>query len=158
MATPDGHSLDEIRNMRQHRLGLLEKRQAIEGFRTPPEVIIEIAQTRAELGIVESAINHPADAEMAEEMGAGGRFLALDKRIERANARQDERMDRFERAIEKRLDRMEEHADARHDLQEEKHEIGAALYRTTLTRTSIIALVALMLSIGIVVYLVALIR
>lgn len=154
MATPDGHTLDEIRNTRAHRLALLEKRQAIEGFRVDPAVIMEIAQTRRELGIVEDAISHPADAEMAEELGAGGRFLALDKRIERANSRQDERMDRFERAIEKRLDRMEEHADARHDLQEQKHEIGAALYRTTLSRTSIIALLSLMVGIGIVLYLV----
>lgn len=155
MGSEDRHSLEELRNIRTNRLRLLEKRQAIEGFHTPPEIIMEIAQTRRELGIVEDAISHPADAEMAEELGAGGRFLALDKRIERANGRQDERMDRFERAIEKRLDRMEEHADRRHELQEEKHEIGAALYRTTLTRTSIIALVALLMGLGIVAYLVA---
>ena len=154
MATDDRQSLDEIRNERLHRLALLEKRQAIEGFRTPPEIVREIFQTKRELGIVEAAINHPADAEMAEELGAGGRFLALDQRIERANERQDERMDRFERAIEKRLDRMEEHADKRHDLQEQKHEIGAALYRTTLNRTSIIALAALLTGIGLIVYLV----
>jgi hypothetical protein len=153
MATDESQKLDEIRNMRQHRLGLLEKRQAIEGFRTPPEIIIEIAQTRAELGMVEDVLTHPADLAMAEDLGAGGRFLALDQRIERANARSDERMDRFERAIERRLDRMEEHADARHDLQEEKHEIGAALYRTTLNRTSIIALLSLIIGIGIVFYL-----
>lgn len=154
MATDEIQKLDEIRNKRLHRLGLLERRQAIEGFRTPPEIIIEIAQTRAELGMVEDVISHPADLAMAEDLGAGGRFLALDQRIERASARQDERMDRFERAIEKRLDRMEEHADARHELQEEKHEIGAATYRALAARTNIIALVSLVISLGIVVYLV----
>lgn len=154
MATDEGQKLDEIRNMRQHRLGLLEKRQAIEGFRTPPEIIIEIAQTRAELGMVEDVLTHPADLAMAEDLGAGGRFLALDQRIERASARQDERMDRFERAIERRLDRMEEHADERHALQEEKHEIGTALYRNTLKVLAVLTVVALGIGIGILVYLV----
>jgi hypothetical protein len=154
MATDDRPSPDEIRNTRLHRLVLLRRRQAIEGFRVDPSITMEITQTQRELGIVEDVISHPADAEMAEELGAGGRFLALDKRIERANSRQDERMDRFERAIEKRLDRMEEHADARHDLQEQRHEIGSALYRTTLTRTSITALLSLVIGIGVVVYLV----
>ena len=154
MATDESQKLDEVRNMRQHRLGLLEKRQAIEGFRTPPEVIIEIAQTRAELGIVEDVLSHPADLAMAEDLGAGGRFLALDQRIERANARQDERMDRFERTIERRLDRMEEHADKRHALQEEKHEVGALLYRNTLKVLAWAVVIALGLGIGIIAYLV----
>jgi hypothetical protein len=155
MATDDRPSPDEIRNTRLHRLELLRRRQALEGFRVDPSVTIEIVQTQRELGIVDDVITHPADIEMAEELGAGGRFLALDKRIERANTRQDERMDRFERAIEKRLDRMEEHADRRHELQEEKHEIGAAIYRALAARTNVIALLALVMVVGVIVYLVA---
>ena len=126
----NNQAVEEIRNARLHRLNLLKKRQEIEGFRTPPEVITEIWQTQRELGITEDVIAHPADVAMAEELGAGGRFLALDARIERIDERLDERMDRFEVAIEKRLDRMEEYAVARYNAQEEKHEAGAQRYQS----------------------------
>ena len=143
MAAEDDFKLEEIRNEKIHRLNLLKKRQAIEGFRTPPEIIIEIARTERELGIVESAITHPADASMAEEMGAGGRFLALDRKLDRVEERAQERLDRFEQRIEasiarvqssfnQRMDRMEEHADDRFQIQEKKHEQGAAFYRSRL--------------------------
>ena len=129
MAAEDQKRLEEIYNTKLHRLRLLEKRQALEGFAVDPSVIMEIERTRAELLPVESALSHAVDVQTAEDMGAGGRFLALDKRIERIDERLDERMDRFERAIERRLDRMEEHSAARYEASEGKHESGALLYR-----------------------------
>lgn len=118
MGAEDNYKLEEIRNEKLHRLRLLEKRQSIEGFRTPPEIVIEIERTRRELGIVESAITHPADASMAEEMGAGGRFLALDRKL-----------DLVIKMFSERMDRMEEHADERYRNQETKRDASAVFIR-----------------------------
>lgn len=145
MAADDQKRLEEIRNTKLHRLRLLERRQALEGFQTPPEVIMEIEKTRAELLPVENALSHAVDIQTAEDMGAGGRFLALDKRIQRIDERLDERMDRFERAIEHRLDRMEEHSEDRYDAQEAKHESGAQLYRLLFIILSLGVILALVL-------------
>jgi hypothetical protein len=145
MALEDQQRLEEIYNTKLHRLRLLEKRQAIEGFNTPPEVIIEIEKTRAEIQPVERALNHAADVQTAEDMGAGGRFLALDKRIESIDERLDERMDRFERAIERRLDRMEGHSEERYRAQEAKHDSGTLLYRFLFALLSFGVILALVL-------------
>lgn len=106
---------------------------------------MEIERTRAELQPVENALSHAADVQTAEDMGAGGRFLALDKRIERIDERLDERMDRFEGAIERRLDRMEEHNAARYEAQEAKHESGSQLYRLLFMILSLGVILALVL-------------
>jgi hypothetical protein len=129
MGAESNQAVEEIRNTRLQRLALLKRRQSIEGFRVDPSVVIEIVQTQRELGIADDVVSHPADVAMAEELGAGGRFLALDSRIERIDQRLDERMDRFELAIEKRLDRMEEHSVTRYESQEAKHDSGSQLYR-----------------------------
>lgn len=118
MAAEDSRRLEEIRNERLHRLRLLEKRHAIEGFRTPPEVLAEIEQTRRELGMVEDAMTHPASAETAEAMGAGARWLATDRKL-----------DLVVKMLSERMDRMEEHADERFRMQEAKHERGAVRYQ-----------------------------
>lgn len=141
----NNNDIEEIRNARIHRLNLLRKRQAIEGFRTPPEIITEIIQTQRELGITEDIVSHPADVALAEQLGAGGRFLALDKRIERIDERLDERMDRFEQAIEKRLDRMEGHNEERYQSQEAKHESGAQLYQFLFVLLTIGVIISLVL-------------
>lgn len=118
----DTRRLEEIKNDRLHRLRLLEKRQAIEGFRTPPEVIAEIETTRAQLGMVGNAIEHPGDVQTAEAMGAGGRWLALDRKL-----------DLVVQMLERRMDRMEEHADERYQNQETKRDAAAAFIRLALT-------------------------
>lgn len=117
MANEDSQRLEEIRNSRLHRLRLLQRRQAIEGVNTPPEVVIEIAQTQRELGMVEDAITHPASAETAEAMGAGGRWLATDRKL-----------DMVVKMLSERMDRLEEHASDRFDIQERAHTEGARLY------------------------------
>jgi CHASE3 domain sensor protein len=121
MGADDNRRLEEIRNERIHRLRLLEKRQAIEGFRTPPEVFAEIEQTRRELGMVEDAMTHPASVDTAEAMGAGARWLATDRKL-----------DLVVKMLSERMDRMEEHADERHETQERARESGQAFYRLAL--------------------------
>jgi hypothetical protein len=122
----DSRRLEEIRNERLHRLRLLEKRQAIEGFRTPPEIIAEIEQTRRELGMVEDAMMHPASIETADAMGAGARWLATDRKL-----------DLIVKMLSERMDRMEEHASERFDTQEEKRDAGASFYRQALIALTI---------------------
>lgn len=134
MGVDDAQRIEEIRNERLHRLRLLEKRQAIEGFRTPPEVITEITKTRYELGMAESIINHPADVETVEAMGAGGRWLATDRKL-----------DLIVKMLTERMDRMEEHSQERYEAQEKKHDTGAALYRGWLTSISFAVIIALIL-------------
>lgn len=134
MAVDDQQRLEEIRNARLHRLRLLEKRQAIEGFSVDPSVIAEIAQTRAELGMVDSALSHPVNAETAEAMGAGGRYLANDRKL-----------DRLFQMLTERMDRMEEHADERYKSQEAKHEAGARLYQLLFTLFGIGLIISLVI-------------
>lgn len=141
MAAEDKKSLEEIHNARLHRLRLLEHRQAIEGFRTPPEVVaeiaqtrVEIAQTKAEIAVVESAMSHPVDVQMAEDMGPGARFLATDKKL-----------DLVIKMFTERMDRMEEHADARYQSQEAKHEAGARLYQFLFVLLSIGVILSLVI-------------
>ncbi len=117
MVNEDSQRLEEIRNDKLHRLRLLQKRQAIGGADTPPEIVIEIEGTKRELGMVEDAIAHPASAETAEAMGAGGRWLATDRK-----------QDFIVKMLSERMDRMEEHAAERFDIQERAHTEGARLY------------------------------
>jgi hypothetical protein len=118
----DNQKLQEIQNERLHRLRLLEKRQAIEGFRTPPEIITEIEQTRHELGIIKDAIEHPIGADTAEAMGAGGRWLVLDRKL-----------DLVIKMFSERMDSMEEHSLERYYSQEEKRDNSAAFIRLALS-------------------------
>jgi hypothetical protein len=134
VALDDQQRLEEIRNARLHRLRLLEKRQAVEGFRVDPAVIAEIAQTRAELGMVDSALSHPVNAETAEAMGAGGRYLATDRKL-----------DLLFKMLTERMDRMEEHADDRYQTQERKHEAGARLYQFLFVLLSIGLIISLVI-------------
>jgi len=134
MGAEDSRRLEEIRNERLHRLRLLEKRQAIEGFRTPPEVLVEIETTRRELGMVEDAMTHPASAETAEAMGAGARWLATDRKL-----------DLIVKLLSERMDRMEEHADERFVMQEQAREDGARFYRIALAILALGVLLALIL-------------
>jgi hypothetical protein len=121
MADDDQRRLESIRNDRLHRLRLLEKRQAIEGFRVDPSVLVEIETTRRELGMVEDAITHPASAEMAEEMGAGARWLATDRKL-----------DMVVKLLSERMDRMEEHSLERYEHQESQRDASAAFIRLAL--------------------------
>lgn len=96
MGADDLQALHEIRNERLHRLRLLEKRQSIEGFRTPPEVIIEIDQTRKELGLVDTVLNNPIPQETVTAIGTSGQYLALDRKLDMVVKFLSERMDRME--------------------------------------------------------------
>lgn len=96
MGTDDLRDLQEIRNVRLHRLRLLEKRQAVEGFATPPEVILEIASTRKELAMVENVLSNPMAAETVDAIGSTGQYLALDKKLDLVVKMLGERMDRME--------------------------------------------------------------
>jgi len=71
----------EIRNERLHRLRLLEKRQARQGGDTPPEIIIEIESTRAELGMSDLLLAEKVSTEFADTIGSGGQFLVLTRLI-----------------------------------------------------------------------------
>lgn len=143
MANEDSKRLEEIRNDRLHRLRLLERLQAIKGVDCPPEVIIEIEQARRELGIVEDAIAHPASAEVAEAIGAGGRWLANDRKLDLV-------IDMFRdqgRAQSERMDRMEEHSIERYHASEKKHDDGAYLYIRLFAIVIIGVVLALLLSV-----------
>lgn len=103
MATDDLKRIQGIRNDKLHRLRLLEKQQAIQGFRTPPEVIIEIEQTRKEIEPLDYALSNPGSVNTAEEIGAGGRYLALDRKMDLVVKMLSERMDRMEETTAERL-------------------------------------------------------
>jgi hypothetical protein len=106
----------------------------MEGFRTPPEVLSEIAQTRVELGMVDSALSHPGNIETAEAMGAGGRWLATDRKL-----------DLIAKMLSERMDRMEEHADERYRSQEIKHDNGARLYQFLFVLLSVGLIISLVI-------------
>lgn len=144
MANEDSRRLEEIRADRLHRLRLLQRRQAVEGANTDPAIVIEIEQTRSELGIVEGAIAHPASAETAEAIGAGGRWLATDRKLDLV-------IDMFRdqgRAQSERMDRMEEHSLERFDIQERKHAAGSYLYIRLFAVIIIGVFLALLLSVA----------
>lgn len=138
MALDDRSHLEEIRNERLHRLRLLEKRQAIEGFGTPPEVIIEIDQTRRELGIVEAAITSPIPAETIEAIGPAGQFQALNRAIERSEQRLSERMDR-----------MEENSAEWRSSERAAREVGQHSYRQLVSVSLVLSAVALAVSLAV---------
>lgn len=96
MAKDDLNRVLEIRNERLHRLRLLEKRQAQEGFNTPPSIILEIEQTRRELGIAEAVVRNPGSLETAEAVGSAGQYLALDSKLDTVIRFLSERIDRME--------------------------------------------------------------
>jgi hypothetical protein len=96
VGTDDLRQLQEIRNERLHRLRLLEKRQAIEGFHTPPEIIVEIDQTRKELGLVESVLSSPVSQETVDAIGSSGQYMALAHQIAVVAKYLGERMDRMD--------------------------------------------------------------
>lgn len=96
MAKDDLNRVLSIRNDKLHRLRLLEKRQAQEGFDTPPSIILEIEQTRRELGITEEVVRNPGSFETAEAVGSAGQYLALDSKLDMVSHFLSERMDRME--------------------------------------------------------------
>lgn len=96
MAKDDLNRVLGIRNDKLHRLRLLEKRQAQEGFDTPPSIILEIEQTRRELGITEEVVRNPGSFETAEAVGSAGQYLALDSKLDMVSRFLSERMDRME--------------------------------------------------------------
>lgn len=134
MAAEDARSLEEIRDAKLLRLRALEKEQARKGFSTPPEVVVEIAQLRSDLGIVENAIAHPASVQTAEEIGPGARWLATDRKL-----------DLLFKMLTERMDRMEEHADERYRTQEAKHDRGAQLYQFLFILLSIGLIISLVI-------------
>ena len=65
-----------IRKVKLKRLHELDLQAAAYGeYNVPPQVQMERSSLRDELGMVETAINAPARAEVSEELGAAGRFL-----------------------------------------------------------------------------------
>lgn len=143
MGAQDIRRLREIRNDKLHRLRLLEKQQAIMGFNTPPETIIEIETTRRELEPIEYALAHPAEADALEELGTGGRWLALDRKFDLFSARFSERMDR-----------MEEHSEEKFQQQEQARIAGSGAYRlimSVLAAGVLISLIAALAAIVIVI-------
>jgi hypothetical protein len=119
----------EIRNERLHRLRLLELRQARQGNETPPDIIIEIESTKAELGMSDLLLAEKTSVEFADAIGSGGQFLILTRLIgqlaqqgiERGVRQQEDieavrqqieaRLETQGRAIEERIDRVETHQD-----------------------------------------------
>ncbi len=65
-----------IRKVKLARLHELDVQAAAYGkYNTPPQIEMERTSLRDELGMVETAINAPARAEVSEELGVSGRFL-----------------------------------------------------------------------------------
>lgn len=75
------HRLLEIRAAKLARLRLLELRQAREGDGTDPAVIIEIEGLRRGLGQLDAAVASPLTADVVEELGQSGRYMATDTRL-----------------------------------------------------------------------------
>lgn len=124
----------EIRNERLHRLRLLEYRQAQQGIETPPHVVIEIAETKAELGLSDLLVAEKASGAFADEIGPEGRFLvttrlmsqlarqveqlgtqleqqgqATKDQIDTQRQQIEQRIETQGQSIEGRIDRVEEH-------------------------------------------------
>lgn len=151
----------EIRNERLHRLRLLELAQARKGIDTPPDIIIEIETTRAELGISELLLAEKASKEFAEEIGAEGQFLVLTRlikevagQIETQGRLTSERIETQGRSIEERIDRVEEHQEAVNTRQDNERKAGQR--RTRLAMFAIA--VALIVLAGGVIYIVITLR
>lgn len=145
MAADDTRRLEEIRDDRLRRLRTLERQQARQGFNTPAEVIVEIAQLSADLGMVEKAIRHPASAETAEAMGAGGRWLATDRKL-----------DQVVQFLSERMDRMEEHSAEWRERERDERIAGQQAYRPWAFVALAISLLAMALAIAAVVLIVVL--
>lgn len=65
-----------IRKIKLNRLYELDKQAAAYGaYSVPPHVEMERGSLRDELGMMESAINSPARADVTDELGPAGRFL-----------------------------------------------------------------------------------
>lgn len=92
----DHSRLEDIRKQRLRRLRILEKRQAAEGFNTPPEITIEIEQIRRDLEMADTVISAPISQEVVEAAGPSGQYVALDKKLDRVVDLLSERMDRME--------------------------------------------------------------
>ncbi len=135
MGADDLRQLTEIRNERLHRLRLLEKRQAIEGFHTPPEIIVEIEQTRQELGLVESVMSSPVSQETVQAIGPAGQYMALAKQMDMVVKFLGERMDRME---ETSLEWRTTERQSRHD--------GQRLYRVLLVLSVLLSGAALIVA------------
>lgn len=66
----------QIRKIKAARLFELDKQAAAFGeYSVPPQIEMERVSLRDELGMMESAIQAPARAEIGDELGAAGRFL-----------------------------------------------------------------------------------
>jgi len=66
----------QVLKIKQARLHELDKQAAAFGaIYTPPHIEMERVSLREELGMVETAIQSPARAEVTEELGPAGRFL-----------------------------------------------------------------------------------
>lgn len=110
MGAEDEQRRLEIRNERLHRLRLLELRQARQGNDTPPEVLIEIASTRRELGMAELLVQAGVSQEFAAELGSDNQFAIIMHLFEESRRQQatraqmtDERFDRVEEVQHLRL-------------------------------------------------------
>lgn len=66
----------DIRRVKLRRLHELDRQAAAYGeFNVPPHIQMERTSLQDELGMVETAINAPARAEIGDQLGASGRFL-----------------------------------------------------------------------------------
>lgn len=96
MAAADLTRLQEIRQLTLESLRILEERQALEGFATPPSVRIEIERKRRELGLVEAVISSPFTPAAVDAVGISGQYMALAKQLDNAVKFLSERIDRTE--------------------------------------------------------------
>lgn len=156
----------EIRNERLHRLRLLELRAARQGNDTPPEIVIEIESTKAELGMSDLLLAEKTSTEFADAIGSSGQFLVLTRLIgqlaqqgiERGTRQQEDidtlrqqieaRIELQGRATEARIDRVEERQQTTNDQQDAARRAGQ---RRTRLAMFAIALTLTVLTIGIIV-------
>ena len=102
MGAEDEQRIKEIRNVRLHRLRLLELQQANLGINAPPELLIEIEATKRELGLVETLIASPLEPRFADQLGSTGQFTIIVHMI-----------DQMGKMLGERIDRVEEHGEER---------------------------------------------
>jgi len=159
----------EIRNERLHRLRLLELAQARKGGDTPPDIIIEIETTKAELGMSDLLLAEKASIEFADMIGSGGQFLVLARLIgqlakqvdsqgtlnkEQMDAQRDQIESRIEaqgRATEARIDRVEDMQLATNDAQDLARAVGQRRTRLAMFSIAITLVVLAVLVLFIVV-------
>jgi hypothetical protein len=126
-----------IRNAKYERLQLLLLQEARNGRSTPPEVVMEIAATRRELGMAESLVQAKVGVEFAQEVGGDGQFLILTQMLDGMG----QRVELLATTLGERIDRVEDEQHARDAAQDLARAAGQRRTRLVLAIVGLLLLV-----------------